>query len=112
MYSNRYDHAIDIVGREAGVNWNEHSKVHLFARFLEDCEDHVVTFAAWEEFLQAEADFENGGGVDDDEEMGEEEGNDPDCDHDCAEPDGLGMMVCPDCGAVFEDEGWGDDGPE
>jgi hypothetical protein len=67
MHTNRYDREFAVVNDETGVNWDESSKVHLFARFMEDCEDHVVTFAAWQEFLREQAREEAGPGEKEDD---------------------------------------------
>lgn len=75
MTENHYEDAIDNVSREYGCEWNDHSKLTLMARFMQE---QKVDFEAWENFLRNQAEEEQGMGDEDylddlDEEMDEEE---------------------------------------
>lgn len=57
MFENRFDEAVEEVSTCYDLNWNDDSKVRLFARFLQEEAPHL--FQSWESFLEREADDEN-----------------------------------------------------
>jgi len=56
MFENKFDQCVDEVADENGLNWNDDSKVRLFARFLKS--KHPQLFNEWEKFLCEQADEE------------------------------------------------------
>lgn len=57
MFENKFDEAIEEVSTVHDLNWNEDSKVRLFARFLGE-EADPLTFQRFEKFLETQADEE------------------------------------------------------
>jgi len=55
MTTNRFDEALEEVSSAHGLNWDDDSKVRLFAWF---CQEQGVSFEAWEKFLERQADEE------------------------------------------------------
>lgn len=53
MYENKFDRLIDEIGNAWDLNWNDDSKVRLFARFLEL--RHAELFWEFEKFLEGQA---------------------------------------------------------
>ena len=52
MFHNRFDEAMEEVSIVHGLDWNDESKVALFARFLDES---CASFQAWEDFLERQA---------------------------------------------------------
>ncbi len=52
MFENKFDQVIDEISTVHGLNWNDDSKVRLFARFLAERPNLLVE---WEKFLEEEA---------------------------------------------------------